>query len=169
MPLTVADLADHMNTSPPAADTQQQREMQRALNTAVQETTRRTGMLPGTTETVQVSVDRGDSSVRLPYVRLASIGSATGPGGWIADTTDADLLAGIVPLPSGAGGSWSVTCTGKPWPAALEQSALDWAAHLYDVQRAQTNPVDDDEPVARFSLPNRVEELQRPYLLPGIA
>jgi hypothetical protein len=167
VPLTVADLADHMNTAAPGEDTQQHREMARALNTAVEETTRRTGMLDAATVTVSVSVGRGESSARLPYVRLASIGAATGPGGTIGDLTDADPLAGLLPVT--AAGSWSVTVTGKPWPAALQQSALDWAAHLYDVQRAQTNPVDDDQPTPSpsFSLPNRVEELQRPYLLPG--
>ncbi len=166
MPLDVETLAHHMQTDPPAADSWEQREMQRALDTAVQETTRRTGMLDGETVTVQVSVARGESSARLPYVRLASIGAATGPGGSIADTTDADPLAGLVPVT--AAGSWSVTVTGKPWPAALQQSALDWAAHLYDVQR-QALQADRDEPLPSFSLPNRVEELQRPYVLPGTA
>jgi hypothetical protein len=169
MPLTVADLADHMNAPAPQEDTQQHREMSRALRTAVEETTRRTGMLDAATVTVQVSVGAGETSARLPYVRLASIGSATGPGGVIADVAGADLLAGIVPVPAGAAGSWSVTCTGKPWPAALEQSALDWAAHMYDAQRARTDPVDDDEPAPSFALPNRVEELQRPYVLVGAA
>jgi hypothetical protein len=165
MPLTVDDLADHLNTSPPAPDTQQHREMQRALDTAVQETTRRTGMLDGDTVTVQVSAGRG--LLRLPYVRLASISAAVGPGGAVGDVSDVDLLSGLVPVYGP--GVWSVTCTGRPWPAALQQSALDWAAHLYDVQRAQTQPVDDDEPVPSYALPNRVEELQRPYLLPGVA
>lgn len=169
MPLDVAVLAHHMQTDEPAADSWEEREMQRALDTAVQETTRRTGMLDGVTVTVQVSVGRGDRSARLPYVRLASVGSATGPGGVVADVVDADLLAGLVPVPGGAAGSWSVTCTGKPWPAALEQSALDWAAHLYDVQRQALQGPDSDEPTPTFSLPNRVEELQRPYLLVGAA
>lgn len=164
-PLTVADLADHMNAPAPQENTQQYREMSRALRTALEETTRRTGMLNGETVTVQVSADGG--SVKLPYVRLASIASAVGPGGAVADVSTADLLAGIVTV-YGAG-SWSVTVTGKPWPAALEQSALDWAAHMYDAQRARTDPVDDDEPPPSYALPNRVEELQRPYALVGAA
>jgi nucleotide-binding universal stress UspA family protein len=169
VPLTVDDLADHMNTTAPDEDTQQHREMSRALNTALEETTRRTGMLDAVTTTVTVSVGAGETSASLPYVRLASIGSATGPGGVFADVAAADPLAGIVPVPAGAAGTWQVTVTGKPWPSALQQSALDWAAHLYDVQRAQTQPVDDDEPVPSYALPNRVEELQRPYVLAGIA
>ncbi len=161
MPLTVEDLADHLNTTAPAANTQQHREMTRALNTAVQETARRTGMLDATTVTVTVT------DGRLPYVRLASITAAVGAGGAVGDVTGADPLTGV--LTGLAPGTWQVTCTGKPWPAALEQSALDWAAHLYDVQRARVEPVDDDEPLPSFSLPNRVEELQRPYVLAGIA
>jgi hypothetical protein len=169
VPLTVDDLADHLNTDPPGADTSKRREMQRALDTAVQETTRRTGMLDAVTVTVQVSVAAGETSLRLPYVRLAAIGAATGPGGELTDTTFADPLAGIVPLPSNLGGTWSVQCTGRPWPAALETSALDWAGHLYDVQRLTAQPVDDDQPTPSYALPNRVEEMQRPYLLPGMA
>jgi hypothetical protein len=67
------------------------------------------------------------------------------------------------------GRQWSVVCTGKPWPAALATAALDWAAHLYDVQRVTTNPADDDQPPPSFALPNRVEELLRPYRLAGVA
>jgi hypothetical protein len=166
MPLTVADLAEHItHGDPPAEGTQQHREMTRALNTAVEETTRRTGMLDG--ETVTVTVTGDGRSLRLPYVRLASISAVVGPGGALGDVIGADPLTGIVP--AWGAGPWQVTVTGKPWPSALQQSALDWAAHLYDVQRAQTQPVDDDEPVPSFALPNRVEELQRPYLLPGAA
>jgi hypothetical protein len=165
MPLTVDDLADHLNTSPPAPDTQQHREMQRALDTAVQETTRRTGMLDGETVTAQVSADSG--VLRLPYVRLGAVGQVSA-GGVVLTPTAVDLLTGLVDV-GWTTGAVSVTCTGRPWPSALQQSALDWAAHLYDVQRAQTQPVDDDEPVPSFALPNRVEELQRPYLLPGLA
>jgi hypothetical protein len=167
VPLTVQDLADALNTSLPDEGTAERRELQRALDTAVEETTRRTGMLDGVTVTVQVSAERG--RVRLPYVRLASIGAVTGPGSLIADTADADLLAGIVPVPQWAPGVWSVTVTGRPWPAALTSSALTWAAHLYEQHRMTVQPVDDDQPVPSFALPNRVEELQRPYLLPGAA
>jgi hypothetical protein len=170
MPLTVTDLADHINAPAPTAGTQAFREMTRALNTAVQETTRRTGMLDGVTTTVQAMLDRGDPSLQLPYVRLASIGTVLDPGGAVVTPIVTDPLAGIVVVGAVAAvGAWSVTCTGKPWPAALETSALDWAAHLYDVQRAQTQPVDEDQPTPSFSLPNRVEEMQRPYLLAGIA
>jgi hypothetical protein len=176
VPLTVADLADHINTTTPAAGSQGQREMQRALDTAVQETTRRTGMLDGVTVTVAVTLDAGDRALRLPFVRLASIDAVVDPGGAAADVAGADPLAGVIPVaylvPAGSyglAGSWQVTCTGRPWPAALATSALDWAAHLYDVQRMTARPVDDDTPTPTFSLPNRVEELQRPYLLAGVA
>ncbi len=176
MALTVADLADHLNTTAPAGGSQAEREMTRALNTAVQETTRRTGMLPGTTVTVTVSPDPGDRALRLPYVRLQSIGTVTDPWGLAADITGADLLSGVIPLvygiPAGSLGlpsSWTVQVTGKPWPAALETSALEWAAHLYDTQRARVDPVDSDEPTPSYAVPNRVDELQRPYLLAGIA
>jgi hypothetical protein len=176
VPLTVADLADHINAPTPAAGTQAQREMQRALDTAVQETTRRTGMLDGVTVTVTATVDVGDRALRLPYVRLASIDAVTDPAGAAADASGADPLAGIIPVTYlvaagtyGLSGGWQVTCTGRPWPAALVTSALDWAAHLYDVQRITAQPVDSDEPPPSFSLPNRVEELQRPYLLAGVA
>lgn len=177
MPLTVTDLADYLQTAVPADGTPAQREMQRALDTAVQETTRRTGMLDGAQVTVTVAPDVNDWSLRLPYVRLASIDAAVGPSGFVTDLIGADPLAGIVPLvyliPAGSYGlasAWQVTCTGKPWPAALTTSALEWAAHLYDTQRIRNAPIDDNaEPPPSFALPNRVEELQRPYLLAGIA
>lgn len=176
MTLTVADLADFLNTPVPAGGSQGEREMTRALNTAVQETVRRTGMLDAQTVTVQVSLGQNDRHLRLPYVRLASIGTVTDPWGAAVDTMGADLLGGLIPVvylvPGGSyglAGTWSVTCTGKPWPAALETSALEWAAHLYDTQRARRDAVDDDDPVPSWALPRRVEELQRPYLLAGLA
>jgi hypothetical protein len=176
MPLTVTDLADFLNTTTPTAGTQQYREMQRALDTAVQETTRRTGMLDAVTVTVQVSMDSGDRALRLPFVRLASVGTVTDPAGTVSDTAGVDLLAGVVPIsygvPAGWFGlssTWSVQCTGRPWPAALETSALEWAAHLYDTQRARIHPVDEDQQLPSFAVPNRVDELQRPYLLAGVA
>lgn len=165
MPLTVDDLAHHMQTDPPGEDTPERAEMQRALNTALEETTRRTGMLDGATVTVTVSADGG--ALSLPYVRLASIGAVADAGGLPALGAATDPLAGIV---DGVGsGSHTVTVTGKPWPSALVTAALDWAAHLYDTQRAVVEPVDEDESPPTYALPNRVEELLRPYRLPGAA
>lgn len=174
MPLTVADLANHMRAPVPDPGTQAAVDMQRALDTAVQETTRATGILDAVTVTVQVALDRNDSSLRLPYVRLASIGTVTDPGGVVVAPYKVDALAGIVDLLyvgwSTTLGEWSVVCTGRGWPAALVTAALDWAAHLYDVHRTRTNPVDDnDEPPPSYALPNRVEELLRPYRLAGVA
>jgi hypothetical protein len=171
VPLTVDDFADHLNMDdPPAAGSTQRREMQRALDAAVQEVTRATGMPDAQAVTVTVSASRGDRSLLLPYVRLASIGTVTGPDGFAVAPEAADVRAGIVELGAPTyGGTWSVVVTGTPWPAALVTAALDWATHLYDSQRTVTNPVDDDEPTPTFALPNRVEELLRPYRLAGIA
>jgi hypothetical protein len=174
VPLTVTDLANHLQAPPPTSGSQQQTEMQRALDTAVQEVTRATGMLDAVTVTVQVSLDRGDSSLRLPYVRLASVGAVTDPYGYAVAPLAADPLAGLVDVPASGwatitAGTWSVVVTGKPWPAALVTAALDWAGHLYDVQRVTTNPADSDQPPPSFALPNRVEELLRPYRLAGAA
>lgn len=174
MPLTLDDLADALNVdAAPDPATRPGREMRRALDTAVQEVTRATGILDAATVTARVSIDRRDNCVRLPYVRLAAVGAVTDPGGTVVAPWAVDALAGLVwvfpvgwytPL-----GVWSVECTGNPWPAALTTAALEWAAHLYDTQRTRTNPVDDDQPLASFALPNRVEELLRPYRLPGAA
>jgi len=169
MALTVDDLAHHINTAPPADPSQDRIEMQRAVDTAVQEVTRATGMLGARTVTVTVRAIRG--RLLLPYVRLASIGAVTDPGELAVTPTDSDPQAGLVDVgwSSTTSGAWSVVCTGEEWPAALTTAALDWAAHLYDVQRLSTQPVDADEPTPTYSLPNRVEELIRPYRLPGAA
>lgn len=167
MPLELDDLVHHLNADddPPAPDSWRAREMQRALDTAVQEVTRATGMLDDRSETVTVSASHG--SLSLPYVRLASIGAVADAGGLPALGAATDPLAGIV---DGVGsGSHTVTVTGKPWPSALVTAALDWAAHLYDTQRAVVEPVDEDESPPTYALPNRVEELLRPYRLPGAA
>jgi hypothetical protein len=172
VPLTVDDLSQHLNrAAPPAQGTQDRVEMQRALDAAVQEVTRATGMPGDAPVTVAVSADRGDRTLLLPYVRLTSVGAVTDPAGYAAVPAAVDLRAGIVDLgAAGTGGTWTVTVTGRPWPAALVVAALDWATHLYDTQRTVINPVsDDDTPAPSFALPNRVEELLRPYRLPGIA
>jgi len=174
VPLTVTDLANYLQAPVPAPGSQQAVEMQRALDTAVQEVTRATGMLDAVTVTALVALGRGDAALRLPYVRLASIGAVTDPGGVPVVPYNADPLTGVVDLLyvgwSLTLGAWSVVCTGRPWPAALTSAALDWAGHLYDVQRTRTVPVDDNtEPAPSFALPNRVEELLRPYRLAGVA
>jgi hypothetical protein len=170
VPLTVDDLAHHLNRdTPPAPGTQDRVEMQRALDAAVQEVTRATGMPGDAPVTVAVSADRGDRTLLLPYVRLTSVGAVTDPAGYAAVPAAVDLRAGIVDLGAATtGGTWTVTVTGRPWPAALETAALDWATHLYDTQRTVARD-DDDDPPPGFALPNRVEELLRPYRLPGIA
>ena len=171
-PLTVADLAHHLNMdAPPAAGTQDLTEMQRALDAAVQEVTRTTGMPGDAPVTVSVPADRGDRALLLPYVRLQSIGAVIAPDGYAVVPTSVDLRAGVVELAAPThGGAWTVTVTGRAWPAALQVAALDWATHLYDTQRTVTSPVSDgDQPSPTFALPNRVEELLRPYRLPGVA
>lgn len=171
-PLTVTDLAHHLNMdAPPAAGTQGRVEMQRALDAAVQEVTRMTGQPGDAPVTVPVPADRGDRALLLPYVRLASLGAVVAPDGYAVAPSSVDLRAGVVELAAPAsGGAWQVTVTGRAWPAALQLAALDWATHLYDTQRTVTTSVpDDDTPTPTFALPNRVEELLRPYRLPGMA
>jgi hypothetical protein len=172
VPLTVEDLAHHLNMDdPPEQGTQDRVELQRALDSAVQEVTRMTGQPGDAPVTVAVSADRGDRTLLLPYVRLAAVGAVVAPDGGQVVPTSVDLRAGIVELgvPT-RGGTWQVTVTGWRWPAALETAALDWATHLYDTQRTVTSSApDDDQPTPSFALPNRVEELLRPYRLPGLA
>lgn len=172
MPLTIEDLQHHLNmpTLPPEGDPRR-REMQRALDTAVQELTRMTGRLGDRTVTVRV-VGYGGPLLSLPYVDLAAVGQVLAPGGQPAPVSRADLVAGLVWVswPAEPGGTWSITCTGNDWPAALETAALDWAAHVYDTQRTTLNPTtDDDVGLPSFALPNRVAQFARPYLLPGFA
>ena len=169
MALELKDLREHLNMPelPPENDPRR-RELQRALDTAVQEVTRMTGWLDDRTATAQVS--GGSPVLSLPYTRLTAIGAVRDPAGLAVQPVAADPLAGLVVVPVGTRGTWSVECTGSPWPAALESAALDWAAHVYDTQRATVNPVDDDDvPLPSFALPNRVAEFLTPYRLPGIA
>lgn len=172
MPLTVDDLAYHLNMpAPPAVGSRDRVELQRALDTAVQEVTRITGMPDATTTTVTVAAAPGDRVLLLPYVRVTSVGAVVDPGGVAVTPASVDARAGLVTLPTpSSGGTWTVQVTGGTWPAALNTAALDWATHMYDTQRTVTSPVSDpDTPAPAFALPNRVEELLRPYRLAGIA
>jgi hypothetical protein len=172
VPLTVDDLAHHLNMQQvPAAGSRDRVELQRALDAAVQEVTRATGMPDAATTTVTVVADPGDRVLLLPYVRVASVGAVVDPGGVAVAPSSVDVRAGLVTLPTpSSGGAWTVQVTGTPWPAALATAALDWATHMYDTQRTVTSPVSDpDTPAPAFALPNRVEELLRPYRLAGIA
>lgn len=171
MPLTVADVADHLNGPVPAEGDARHREMQRALDTAVQELERMTGRLQDRTATAYVTVPAGAAVLRLPYVALTAVGPVRDPAGATVLPAAVDLRAGLVWVGSAAtGGSWAVDCTGGPWPSALETAALDWAAHQYDTQRTTLNPTaDDDAALPSFALPNRVSEFARPYMLPGFA
>src|SRR5687767_13198034 len=98
--------------------------MQRALDTAVQEITRATGMLDDRTVTVTVSTVRGEWGLLLPYVKLAAVATVTDPDGFAVTPTSTDLRAGIIDLPTRTtGGAWTVSVTGEPWPAALVTAA----------------------------------------------
>ena len=170
MALTLDDLAHHLNFEQvPAENTVERRELQRALDSALQEITRMTGLVGD--RTISAPVRKVGRSLLLPYVRLASVGAVTDPSGYVVTPTDADPLTGVVDLGAAqwVGGTYTVTVTGAPWPAAVEHAALDWAGHLYDVQRATRQAVDDDEPMPTFALPNRVSELLAPYARAGIA
>lgn len=174
MPLTVDDLAEHLNmpaAARPAPGTPRFRELERALTTAVQELTRMTGRLDGATVVARVTAPAGSGMLRLPYVDLAAVGVVRGADGLPVAPVWVDVLAGLVWVDAGLPGDvWSVECTGQPWPAALETAALDWAAHQYDTQRTTLNPTaDDDTALPSFALPNRVAEFARPYMLPGMA
>jgi hypothetical protein len=143
VPLTIDDLAHHLNADDPPPEGEQARvEMQRALDTAV-----------------------------LPYVRLTAVAAVLDPARLPVTPRAVDLRAGVVELPGpSTDGTYTATVTGRPWPSALETAALDWATHVYDTQRTVINPVSgEDTPSPTFALPNRVEELLRPYRLPGIA
>jgi hypothetical protein len=170
VPLTIDDLAAHLNTSAaPASGTPERAEMQRALDTAVQGVTRRTGWIDGTAATAEVSLG-WETVIRLPYARLASIGAVRDPAGIAVLPVRSDRLAGLVQVSAPSPGVWSVDCTGKPWPAELQSAALDWAAHVYEVQRLTLNPTtEDDVALPSFALPNRVAEYLQPFLLPGVA
>lgn len=172
MPLTVDDLAHHLNAvEPPAEGSRDRVEMQRALDSAVQEVRRMTGRIDAQTITVRVSARRGDRALRLPCVDLAAVGSVADPTGYAVAPAHVDLLSGIVELDTPTtGGAYLISVTGEPWPSALETAALDWATHMYDTQRTVTSPVsDDDQPSPTFALPNRVAELLSPYRLAAIA
>jgi hypothetical protein len=169
VPLTVADVAAHLNAPVPAEGDGRRVEMQRALDTAVQELERMTGRLQDRTATALVS-SPGSTLVTLPYVQLTAVGPIRDPYGQTVDPVYTDLLAGVVVVSAPSFGTWRVDCTGGPWPAALESAALDWAAHVYDTQRTTLNPTaDEDTALPSFALPNRVAQFAAPYLLPGMA
>jgi hypothetical protein len=171
VPLTVDDVAHHLNAPIPPEGDPRRREMQRALDAAVQELTRMTGLLDATTATVRVTSGAG-GVLSLPFVRLTSV-VVRDPGGGGVSPMFADLEAGLIGVLSTGlpGSSWSVDCTRTdPWPAALQTAALDWAAHVYDTQRTTLNPTaDEDTALPSFALPNRVAQFAAPYLLPGMA
>jgi hypothetical protein len=169
VPLTLDDLAGHLNMPLPAADDPRTDELQRALDTAVQGVTRMTGWLDGTTAVAQIPSGWG-RVLPLPYLRLAAIGTVLDPTGVAQTPWLVDLASGVVTLYAGWPGVWQVTCTGSPWPAELATAALDWAAHVYDTQRTTLNPVaQEDTALPSFALPNRVAEFVNPYRVPGIA
>jgi hypothetical protein len=171
VPLTLDDLAAHLNAPLPDVGDPRRAEWQRFLDTAVQDITRITGLLDATTATAQVSM-LWEVVLPLPYQRLASIGTVTDPNGIVVTPWWSDPFAGIVRLYAGTPGVWSVVCTGTPWPAALQTAALEWAAHMEETQRVSLNPTaspDDQPPLPSFALPNRVAEFVNPYRLPGIA
>jgi hypothetical protein len=169
VPLTVADVADHLNAPTPPESDRRRGEMQRALGTAVQELERMTGLLDGRTVTARVPAGR-TGVLQLPYVRLAAVGTVRNPYGDPVTPLLVDLDAGLVHVLVPTGGAWSVECTGTPWPSALESAALDWAAHIYETQRTTLNPAaDEDTALPSFALPNRVAQFAQPYLLPGMA
>jgi hypothetical protein len=170
VPLTLDDLAAHLNAPRPDPDDPELGEWQRALDTAVQGVTRMTGILDGTTAVAQVT-SGWDRILPLPYVRLAAVGPVLDPAGTPQTPWLVDPWAGVVTLYAGWPGVWTVTCVGSPWPAELSTAALDWAAHVYETQRTTLNPLapDDTPALPSFALPNRVAEFVNPYRVPGIA
>lgn len=169
MPLTLDDVANHLNTSTPPPGDPRRVELQRALDTAVQELTRMTGLLDATTATARVSVGPR-TLLSLPYVRLTSVVVRDPYGGPVLPM-QSNLDAGLLDVGIATAGSWAVDCTRTdPWPSALSSAALDWAAHVYDTQRTTLNPTSDDGVgLPSFALPNRVAQFARPYMLPGVA
>jgi hypothetical protein len=169
VPLTLDDLAGHLNMPLPDPADPRTDELQRALDTAVQGVTRMTGMLDGTTAVAAVP-SGWDRILPLPYLRLAAVGPILDPSGTAVTPWQVDAWAGVVTLYAGWPGVWQVTCVGSPWPAELQTAALDWAAHVYDTQRTTLNPVgEEDTGLPSFALPNRVAEFVNPYRVPGIA
>ena len=169
MPLTLDDFVHHLNMPAPPPESDPRRvEMQRALGAAVGGIIRMTGMLDGSTVTARVTGRGGVLS--LPYVRLASVGAVTDPAGLVATPASIDLEAGLLTVSATTSGTWLVVCTGEAWPDELSIAALDWATHMYDTQRARLSATTtDDSPAPSYSLPNRVEELVRPYRTGGVA
>src|SRR5688500_12640578 len=113
-----------MPTMPPEDDPRR-RELQRALDTAVQGVTRMTGMLNGSTATARVSAGLS-TVIPLPYVRLAAVGAVLSPAGLAVAPATVDLEAGLLVVSAPAAGVWRIDCTGEAWPAELETAALDW-------------------------------------------
>lgn len=139
----------------------------------------RCGSLGNTAPTVLSVTSTGGRVLVLPAVRVGSITEILDPSGTVVNLAEitVDAAAGLVTVPAGWAGVWTVTVAANDTvPADLRRAVLVVAAHLYESQRI-TQPGragfggGDVPPGASpgYAVPNRAETLMAPYRLHRIA
>lgn len=139
----------------------------------------RCGSLGTTGATVLSVTSRGGRVLVLPAVRLGEVTEILDPSGTVVPLAEVtvDAEAGLVTVPAGYAGSWTVTVAADDTvPADLRLAVLMIAAHLYESQRI-TQPGragfggGEVPPGASpgYAVPNRAATLMAPYRLHRIA
>lgn len=173
MPLTLDDVAAHLelkDNAPPAEDTPERAELQRFFDAALDHVQLKCGAVVGT-KSVRVS-SAGGRQLVLPVVRLASVGAITDPNATAVIPESTDPLTGVITVPVGVPGVWTVAVTGdEDLPAGLELAVLEITKHLYGSQRVTVarpgaRPTGGSSANPAYSIPNRAKDLMAPYLLP---
>lgn len=173
MALTLDDVAAHLDlkdNNPPDVGTPERAELQRFFDAALDHVQMKCGAVVGA-KTIRVS-SAGGRQLVLPAVRLVSIGDVTDPNGVTVTPERSDPLTGVVTMPVGVAGVWTVSVTGpEDLPAGLELAVLEITKHLYGSQRVTAGARPGARPAGSpanpaYSIPNRAKDLMAPYRLP---
>lgn len=167
--IAISDLLAHLNKLT-AGD--ESAELQRILDAAVNTVEQRCGSLGTQAPAVLTVTSAGSRTLVLP-ARVGQVTQVLTPSGTAVDLATVTVYAdaGLITVPVGYPGSWSVTVAANDTvPPDLRLAVLIIAAHLYETQRT-TQPgrqgFGADGPPAGFSagygIPNRAAELMAAY------
>ncbi len=172
----VVELLDQLNMDSAGSNAG---ELLATLAAAVALVESRCGSLGTTAVTVLSVTSRGGRVLVLPAVRVGEVTGILDPSGTVVPLADVtvDAAAGLITIPAGYAGVWTVTVAANDTvPADLRRAVLIIAAHLWESQRI-TQPGragfggGDVPPGASpgYAVPNRAETLMAPYRLHRIA